>query len=155
MNQIIENQRSRRKSKMSKLLREIMKNLSRFQRKSRWSIKNMTKSKRNQGILMWKRRTKRMRTRKIMKREHRLKKMTDLVILVTLGTLTSKLLKLMEDLVTLEMTLMLNHIKRLKIQDLEILMKSKLKNSKSQPKSKRHRRILPPQKYLSQAKKTN
>lgn len=155
MNQIIENQRLHRKSKMSKLLREVIKNLSRFQRKSRQSIKKMTKSKRNLEILMSKPRTKRMRTRKIMKREHRLKNMTGLLILVTLGTLQSKLLKLMEDLVTLETTLTLNHIQRLKIQDLEISMKSKLTNSKSQPKSERHRRILQPQKYLSQAKKIN
>ena len=155
MNQIIENQRLHRKSKMSKLLREVIKNLSRFQRKSRQSIKKMTKSKRNLEILMCKPRTKRMRTRKIMKREHRLKNMTGLLILVTLGTLQSKLLKLMEDLVTLETTLTLNHIQRLKIQDLEISMKSKLTNSKSQPKSERHRRILQPQKYLSQAKKIN
>lgn len=86
---------------------------------------------------------------------HRLKKKTSLATLATLVTLRSKLLRLMEDLVTLEMTWTLNHMQRLKIQDLEILMKSKPTTSKPKPKSKRHRRILQPQKSSSQAKKKN
>ena len=94
--------------------------------------------------------------RKIMyKRKQRLKKMTNLVILVTLRILRSMLLMAMGNLVTLEMEQTLNHIRRPKMLDLEILMKSKLMNSKPQPKFKLHRMILNNRKSLSQAQRIN
>jgi hypothetical protein len=123
----------------------------------------MTRIKRALEILINKltKRIKRSKTkqvkleRKIILREHMPKKTTSLVILGTLVTLRSKVLRPRRDLVTLEMTWTLSRIQRLKIQDLEISMRSKPTNSKSTHRSIRHQRILQPQKCLSQAKKKN
>jgi hypothetical protein len=93
--------------------------------------------------------------RKIMYRKQRPKKMTNLVILETLRTLRSMLLMAMDCLVTLEMEQTLNHIRRLKMLDLEILMKSKLMKSQPQPKFKLHRMILSSRKLMNQAQRIN
>ena len=68
--------------------------------------------------------------RKIILREHRPKKTMSLVILETLARLQSKVLRPMKDLVTSGMTWTLIHIQRLKMQDLEISMRSTPTNSK-------------------------